>query len=165
MAGTAYLAADLDRVWDDAFAADLRLWIDAHVLPAATEDGRCLRRWSAAQLFAAAARFAVPATAIARAAAPYGGIGAAPLPDLPTTGAVYRRTTWGTGNFIDQPADQRRFDCWFATTNAIRYWTDGVRPTGAIDRLVAAELDAPQTVRADDVLADCVAAGVALRVR
>ncbi|MBA3847501.1 MAG: DUF4910 domain-containing protein, partial [Planctomycetes bacterium] len=41
-AGTAYLMADLDRVWDDAFAADLGAWVDARLLPAATEDGRLL---------------------------------------------------------------------------------------------------------------------------
>ncbi|HYE08145.1 MAG TPA: DUF4910 domain-containing protein, partial [Planctomycetota bacterium] len=110
-AGTAYLMADLDRAWDDRFAADLAAWVDARLLPAATEDGRRLRRWSAARLFADAARWGVPADAIARASARYGDGDAAPLPGLPADGPVYRRATWGTGTFIDQPAHERRFDC------------------------------------------------------
>jgi len=165
VAGIAYLTADLNRVWNDAFVAELHTWIDSHMLPAKTDDGKALRRWSAARLFAAAARFDVPATAVASAAAVYGDLHAPPLPNLPSAGSVYQRTTWGSANFIDIPAEKRRFECWSSTTNGIRYWTDGVRPTSAIDRLVAAELDAPQTVRADDVLTDCVAAGIAKRIR
>jgi hypothetical protein len=170
VAASAYVMASLDEQWNDDLLAAIDGWIERKMLPATTDDAKHLRRWAAGTMLRKAERWGVPSHAAEARAKKYCAPGSAPLPDLANTGNIYRRRTWGTGNFETVPAGIPRFSCWSGNVNGMLYWTDGKRGTVAVERLAAADLDqsVEDTVAyggAAAVLDSCVAGGTAERIR
>jgi len=140
IAAWAYAMADLD----DRLAAGLmpaaRQWIECDMLAGAAGDALRLRQWAAGGMIRDLGRWGVSPSVYGPAAEACCPAGAPPLPDLPTAGPRYARTTWGTCTLETLgPERTAGFSRWSRWQNTATFWTDGRRPLPAVERLTAAE--------------------------
>jgi peptidase M28-like protein len=130
---------------DDSSAAELlpsaAHWIEQNIVREGDDDGAALSRWAAATMLRDLARWDVDPAVYEPAAVTYAPANAPPLPGLSAGGPAYRRTVWGTCTYETMPLERRAgLSRWSEGAASALYWTDGVRPLPAIERLVRAEL-------------------------
>lgn len=159
-AAWAYAMASMDDKLAGELIAPAVKWIDANVL-GGEADAERLRRWSAAGVLRDLARWGVSESIYEPAAAEYSPAGAPPLPDLPTQGPRYVRTTWGTATLETLPADRREgFSRWSGWQTAALYWNDGRRPIAAVERLAKAEAGGMPETGLKPFYEACIEAGL-----
>ena len=161
-AAWAYAMANLDDASMRAMLPGMRQWIDANLLPAATDDGRALRRWAAGRAIRDAYRFGVSADVIEPAAREFAAPDAAPLPNLPVAGPRIIRQAWGTYTFDGLPAERgNKFSRWSSWQYAAISWCSANLPVDAVARLAEAETGEPAAGRLMNLFQACADAGLA----
>ncbi|OPX21579.1 MAG: hypothetical protein B1H04_06430 [Planctomycetales bacterium 4484_123] len=160
-AAWAYAMACLDDSSARQLLAPAKAWIDQTIVKAGQDDPALLSRWVAGRMLRDLRRWGISEGVYEPTAADYCPADAEPLPDLPTTGPRYVRTTWGTCNFSQAPPERRKgLSCWSGTINAGLYWNDGRRPLAAVERLAAAETGAKSGVKLREVFEVALEAGL-----
>jgi hypothetical protein len=167
-AAWAYTMASLDERVAAALLPGAVEWIDSAIIRPAgpdpkAQDAAHLRRWTAAGILRDLGRWGVPSSLYESHAARYAPADAPPLPDLPAEGPRYARRTWGTCTFEALPIPQRRFSRWSDGCASALYWTDGLRPLAAIQRLVAAETG--RTADIGPLFESCLQAALAVQLK
>lgn len=130
---------DLMASLDDELAAELldpaAGWLGREI---AGQDE--LGRWAAGGAIRDLGRFGVAASVYGETAARFAPVGAPPLPDLPASGARYRRLTWGTCTLETiEPTRRPILSRWNEAQQAFLYWLALGYPVEAARRLARAE--------------------------
>lgn len=165
-AAWAYIMADLKRLAGD-FVAPATDWLTQNLAGDGDDDAARLRRHAAGQCLRDLRRFDVPESLYKNAADMFGGDGEPPLPDLPTSGPVYRRKVFGNYTLEGLPESHRpnEFSRWNQWYSCALYWTDGRRSLAAVERLTRAELGDGDHAPLQPYFDACVEAGIVERVR
>lgn len=156
--------ADLgDRATSSLLPAATR-WIDEQLLAGQAGEALRLRRWVAGRMLREPQRWGVSPSVYEAAAARYCPPGAEPLDDLPTAGAVYARSTWGTCTLETLPFERAgSFSRWSRRQNTALFWTDGRRTLEAVERLTRAEAGDGPEGELERLFEACVEAGIATK--
>jgi hypothetical protein len=160
-AAWAYAMASMDERLAAEVIGPATEWIDENIIRPGADDPALLPRWVGGRMLRDLARWGVSHSVYEPAAAKYAAADAPPLPDLPTDGPRYIRSTWGTCTFETLPAERRRdLSRWSAWITAGLYWNDGRRPLPAVERLARAETGTKPESSLKNAFEACVEAGM-----
>jgi len=160
-AAWAYAMASMNDRLAEGLIPPAAEWIEGEILRAGDDDAAHLRRWAAAGVLRDLARWDVSESLYEPAASKYASAEAEPLPDLPTAGPRYIRSTWGTCTLETLPPQRAKgFSRWSGWQTAAVYWNDGRRPLSAVERLAKAEAGGVPEGALAKFFAACVEAGL-----
>jgi hypothetical protein len=163
-AAWAYTMANMDAEAAGALIPAAAGWVEQNLLRDGEDDRALLARWAAGQVFRDLGRWGIDAEVYEASASLYTPADAPPLPGLPTDGPLYRRTVWGNCTFETLPPERRRgLTRWSSWVTAGLYWTDGIRPLPAVERLARAETGAKPGAGLEKAFETCVEAGTMVK--